>query len=454
MTYHSTSFYVPTETTISATISTAHLLGHFPQRLPSKFDPAPFNTPLKWYSDVTGHPHLHLFKELYVALGLLAVKPSSDYIIIGGGIAGLYAAWRLSKDSHDTIAILEKEASLGGRIKEVMFAGVPVKTGAGVGRLHKDIRLIELMQYFNIPINTFKSRPTYTFTPISLKHTLKTLRKAVQKQPELQMLTFAAVATRILGANTYELFQSTTGFTDYENANVMDALEHYGFDDLFKSQEFFTVPWTQLTECLIADILKANPHNRIITNVKVTGFDTEYQTIHSQTLSAPHTYKKHLLLALPFTPLKRLLSPQQFQPIQSVVAPQPFLRIYAKLHHQVSPGNLITPLPLRKITSITQNITMVAYCDNDDAVALKDTNTDQLQRLWVSATGSPVRFEKVLRIYWPEGTHYSKTLTTPELLYNLQRSIHPQVTIIGEILSTNQGWVHGALESVDRILQV
>jgi hypothetical protein len=97
---------------------------------------------------------------------------------------------------------------------------------------------------------------------------------------------------------------------------------------------------------------------------------------------------------------------------------------------------------------------MVAYCDNDDAVALKDTNTDQLQRLWVSTTGSPARFEKVLRIYWPEGTHYSKTLTTPELLYNLQRSIHPQVTIIGEILSTNQGWVHGALESVDRILQV
>lgn len=449
-----TTFYVPTEVTVSPTISTVHLLGHFPRQLPSRFDPTPYSTPVKWFSDVTGAPHLYLFKELYYSLGLLKSHSKSDYIIVGGGIAGLYAAWKL-KD-QGSVTVFERDQLLGGRIKEVMFGGIPVKTGAGVGRLRKDTRLVELMKHFGFPITTIKTHPTYRFTPtVDLKQTLKVIRRAVKHIPNLQTLSFKEAATHILGKKTYEDFQSTTGYTDYEDANIMEALQHYGFDDLFPKTPFFMVPWTQLIEALTAEILSANPHNRILTDAKVTSIDTSNQTI-DHTVSAPLTYKTKLFLALPFTPLKRLLSPQQFADIHKVIAPQSFLRIYAVTSPPPinNTSTIITPLPLRKISQIKDNITLIAYCDNEDAETLKKASIRQLQHLWESATGRTDKLKKLLRIYWPEGTHYNKILMTSEYLYSLQSSVHPNVALIGEMFSINQGWVHGALESVDRMIHI
>jgi protoporphyrinogen oxidase len=71
-----------------------------------------------------------------------------DIIIIGSGIAGLYAAYNIKKMSPSTsFIILEKYKKnwIGGRTSNDVFYGTQVVTGAGVGRKAKDKLLIHLL---------------------------------------------------------------------------------------------------------------------------------------------------------------------------------------------------------------------------------------------------------------------------------------------------------------------
>jgi protoporphyrinogen oxidase len=49
--------------------------------------------------------------------------------VVGGGIAGLYAAYKLKRRGLD-VCVYEKSRRLGGRIGTVRFAGRDVPTGA------------------------------------------------------------------------------------------------------------------------------------------------------------------------------------------------------------------------------------------------------------------------------------------------------------------------------------
>ena len=77
-----------------------------------------------------------------------------DIIIIGSGIAGLYAAYNIQKMSPSTsFIILEKYKKnwIGGRTNNEMFYGTQVVTGAGIGRKNKDKLLINLLDRLNLP---------------------------------------------------------------------------------------------------------------------------------------------------------------------------------------------------------------------------------------------------------------------------------------------------------------
>ena len=72
-----------------------------------------------------------------------------DITIIGGGIAGLYAAYKILKMSPKTRFLLLERSNrrdLGGRASNVMFHGASVVTGAGIGRKNKDKFLQKLNQ--------------------------------------------------------------------------------------------------------------------------------------------------------------------------------------------------------------------------------------------------------------------------------------------------------------------
>ena len=73
-----------------------------------------------------------------------------DIIIIGGGIAGLYAAYQIKRMAppNTTFLVLEKNPRqwLGGRAGNETFYGANIVVGAGVGRKDKDHALIKLLK--------------------------------------------------------------------------------------------------------------------------------------------------------------------------------------------------------------------------------------------------------------------------------------------------------------------
>lgn len=78
----------------------------------------------------------------------------NDIVIIGGGIAGLYAYYHLLNENKNMkIQLFEKENYFGGRIKTVVkkINGKKYQYEAGAGRLNKNHHLfLHLIKELNL----------------------------------------------------------------------------------------------------------------------------------------------------------------------------------------------------------------------------------------------------------------------------------------------------------------
>jgi hypothetical protein len=152
---------------------------------------------------------------------------------------------------------------------------------------------------------------------------------------------------------------------------------------------------------------------------------------------------------------------------------QTFLRLYGKFNKKSSEimknavtNYTIVPGPLQKIIPIDyeKGIYMIAYSDNDNAKILHKylfntlENRNYFQKLIESSLGLPNGSLHLIAIkdyYWPIGTHYYSPLkdfsTRESFVYQAQHPIK-NVLVVGEVVSRYQGWVEGALESVEKVL--
>jgi hypothetical protein len=131
-------------------------------------------------------------------------------------------------------------------------------------------------------------------------------------------------------------------------------------------------------------------------------------------------------------------------------------------------GYTFLPGPLQKIIPIDPNngIYMIAYNDNNNTIILKkhlqnnSENRELYQRLLEKSLGMPNDSIHIIAIkdyYWPIGTHYYKPLNKE--LYSsreefIDKAQHPEkgILVVGEVVSRNQGWTEGALESVKDVV--
>jgi hypothetical protein len=151
---------------------------------------------------------------------------------------------------------------------------------------------------------------------------------------------------------------------------------------------------------------------------------------------------------------------------------QPFLRLYGRFSKSSLPildkvvhNYTIVPGPLYKIIPMDRKkgVYMIAYTDNAGAIFLKKylENTEKNRHFFAhlveKSLGIPENTLHLLAIkdfYWPVGTHYyspldhTKFKNRREFVKELQ---HPEANmlVVGEMISMNQGWTQGALESVE-----
>jgi hypothetical protein len=403
-----------------------------------------------------------------------------DVVIIGGGISGLYAGYNiLKKTPNKSILILEKETKewIGGRAGNDDFYGTQVATGAGIGRKDKNPLLIKLLTDLNIKFYEFDVDINYSSLikdPIDVNKAISLLKKNYTS--ELSDLTFKQFASQVLTKPIYKNFVLSSGYSDYEKADVYETLYNYGMDDTKSGWVGLSVPWKKLVETLCNKIGWSNIKcSCTVTKIQLNSNNHLYK-IYSE--SGQEFYSSQVIIATTIKQARKLIPGARLSssPYQQICS-QPFLRVYGKfdkqsvpLLKQLIPTYTVVPGPLQKLIPInpSQGIYMIAYSDNASALTLEpySTNTERnrkiFQKLIKSALGlgaeENIKLIGIKGYYWSEGTHYYKPLD-PELGFKTRKRFlsyiqNPQkgLYVVGEGVSRYQGWVEGALQSVQSIL--
>jgi hypothetical protein len=108
---------------------------------------------------------------------------------------------------------------------------------------------------------------------------------------------------------------------------------------------------------------------------------------------------------------------------------------------------------------------MIGYADNQAATKLHTlySSGDELasfERLTEKALGikrNALKIQHMQTFYHPIGTHYCLPLKHP---YKTRRAYltaaqrpEPGIYVVGEVVAMNQGWVEGALKTVENVLE-
>jgi hypothetical protein len=400
-----------------------------------------------------------------------------DVIIIGAGIAGLYAAYKITKLSPKLkILVLEKNERkyLGGRMGVDDFKGASVPIGAGVGRKHKDFRLIDLLDELNIKYGEFPVVPSYAVTleDCSVKKTFMMLKRnydAVADKPK----TFKQFAAKYLKPNEYKHFITCAGYTDYENEDAYGTLFLYGFDDNYDSWTALSINWQILLNKLVESVGEKNiTCSHEVSKIKYNERDEQFLIF---TKTKQEYLTKKIILATTIDSVQKLLPGAKLpRSIYQQICGQTFIRIYGQFSKDSIPimktyvsKTTVVPGPIHKIIPMNPNdgIYMIVYSDNAGADILHkfskntEVNCNVLSRLIERSIGIPgeiLTLTDIVSYYWQIGTHYYKPLrgsykNRKEFIHAAQRPM-TNILVVGEMISTHQGWVEGALESVDKTL--
>ncbi len=409
------------------------------------------------------------------------MNKSYDIVIIGSGIAGLYSAYLIKKSNPDIkFIILEKYKKnwIGGRVGSEKFYGVDVVTGAGVGRKDTNMLLIKLMNELKVKYNEFDANVNYSQTIkervniIKILNYLKKIYNLNKKDNPLENnKTFKNFAQKILGNKLYNDFIINNGYTDYENADVYETLFNYGMEDNATGWIGLRIHFKDLINKLYEFIGK--DHFKFSNNVvKIDNINKMPNVYCISTENGNNYYTNKIILATTITGIKKLIpNADKSDSLYQQIHGQTFLRLYAKfdkksteIMKQYVPYYTIVPTELQKIIPVNpdKGIYEIAYSDNENAFNLKENleNNDKnklfYSRLVEKSLGIKDKTIKIMglkQFYWPVGTHYYEPLkgSFKNRSDFLKKAQHPEkcILIVGEVVSTYQGWIEGALESVD-----
>lgn len=398
-----------------------------------------------------------------------------DIVIVGSGIAGLYTAHKLQKKyPKKKIVVLEKlkKKYIGGRTGNDEFYGVDVVTGAGIGRKDKDVLLQKLIKEFKIPHEEFLVENKFASSvrnPVNVGKIMTFLKKKYKEETKYRgqlNMTFKNFALPILGPELYHDFVVSTAYTDFENEDLLETLYHYGMDDNQSGWTGIGLSWKLLVERISANLdIKTSQGVEQITQREDGKFVVAVQ-------NGKNYICTQVIVATRITTVRKLFPSY---PIYNQIEGQVFLRMYGKftkssgnIMRQHVYQNTIVEGPIHRIIPMNpeKDVYMIAYTDNEGAKFFKDNlkNTAENRELWarhvetaLELHPSVLKLTAILDFYWTIGTHYYKPFPASNPYKNRNEFIKeaqnpfPGVVVVGEMVSRNQGWVEGALESVEAV---
>jgi protoporphyrinogen oxidase len=424
-----------------------------------------------------------------------------DYIIIGGGIAGLYMNILLAQTKKYKTLLVEKNNYLGGRAIETKFHNEYIKLGAGIAAPHNK-NLLSVLDKLNIKYNTYPATINLLFdTTFDMKNAIKkiikkykTLKK--ENNDDIHNLNVEQFIRKYFGNKFFIEYNKIAEYKDYLQSDLEYYIKYYPINDHNPSPyKLISLTWTDLINKLEYIIKKYNQEIKLNFNVNTIKLNknneyknneyknneyknneyknneyknNEYKNNEYKFIINNKYKTKNIIFAITINNLQNIIDKSNIIDIKynKYIGSVPFLRIYTyhKNGHKLNiPRYNIIDNAIEKIIVISDKILMISYSDNNYAefwYKLYNTNKekllDKLKELFTKAIKQNIEIDDIEFVYWKEGIHYyypQKNIKLKNIISNLS---HPydNIYVIGEMLSYKQGWVEGSIESANRIYKV
>jgi hypothetical protein len=429
-----------------------------------------------------------------------------SYVIVGGGISGLYSAYSLHKHfGIDNITVLEKENILGGRIHTIypeanifleMGAGGVVNVQKNVMKLLAELNLTDklmvgstgrsLVVASTIPTSTYITQPNdivptiyqiTDFIDITNSDFYDTMEILIKK---LEDPIFYELA---LSYNLYMLIEKLYGFdkaeqlmyqfgyhADFYEQNSVEALNMFK-KEFSRNAKFHRINggMGQIIDALAAYLTTHNitieTNSECIDIIKV---GTNYKCILQ---NAVQIGTENIIMSIPKMNIMKIKYFQNIlQKLNSVIH-KPLLRIYAffpKINGKVWFNEINTTLTTKTLLSQISPIDkekgiLMIYCDSLNARTWNyfDQNNILERELMYHLTKLFSNYiipepTKIYKSYYDSATHVWKPSINPYEMYH--EIMHPikdeNIYIVGETYSLNQQWSEGAIQSVNDLMEL
>ena len=405
-----------------------------------------------------------------------------DYVIIGGGISGLYTHLELlRRDKTLKCILLEKADYYGGRIYQ--YSDKEVSFPAGAARFNKShTRVIKLLKEFGL-IDFRKDRGIGSsiefidskgeFSPkfrgkTGFEYIRKVLEKAgkIGNDQILLQFSFQEYAENVLKKDEVEFLLIASGYSgQLKHMNMLDAY-HLFTNGIQDDVTFYAGYYHHLVERVVQETVKLGGKMLLNSGVNSVQYNQNLGHYHIN-FNKQGIYSKTVIFALPQPALLKL---KLLRPIhcllQDSIGCKSLCRVYAKFKpDDVWFGNIgktVTNNALRYIIpmSVEQGTVMISYTDDiytefwrkhkGNQSRLKREIVDLVKKTFEIDIAKP---EQVWVFYWECGVGYWKKGTDSEKVADFVANPMRNVFICGEIYSLDQSWVEGALETSERVLR-
>ena len=400
-----------------------------------------------------------------------------DIIIIGGGIAGLNCAYKISELTPNyKILLLDERKYLGGRILTYYDKDIHYELGAGrFNTIHKN--LLTLINKFNltkIEIASDNDTKYLDSSKILTKNLFnKIIKKIINKfnkinPNNLKKFTFKELCYKYYDRKYInKIIKYFCYKSEFEILNAYNALETFkknfsGKNKFYVLKEGLSELCKRMSEKCIKNgvIIKSNSLvNNINNNDKL--FNIEINK------SQNNYYGKNIIFAVKKNDLLKFNILKPIRKVLNSVKSTQLLRIYA--YYPTSKlwfknfNKIVTDTKLKFIIPINEKygIIMISYTDYKDTLPFIDTNNklkndnviiniinNELKKIFNFDIPNPI---KINSYYWINGCHYWKKNYDSDLISKYLINPIDNIYICGEAYSKNQAWIEGALETSNKV---
>ena len=406
------------------------------------------------------------------------------YLIVGGGIAGLYSALELIEGHRvkpAEICIVEKSYRWGRRVHTLEREGITYECGAGrFSKSHK--LLMGLIERYGLGEKCIQlSKKTQDrqildgsmMIPTNLDAYFDRLLSIDADRKVLLGKTLFDVATEMFGVEIANLMKSAHGFDDdFKVANAYDSLlllRPMYQDTYYVMAGGLEQIITKLVEELTAKGVEMLLNTKCIRWEKRGANGFVAKTVPF-TPSVKEIECEKIILALDKW---GLLGFKELQPIHTLldsVAIVPLTRIYAQFPVDRVTGfawfhgipKTTTNLPIRTFIPINEanGMCMISYSDgyfasnwqNDFIMNDLEHHIMKYIRQLFPEREIPEALW-IQKLHWANGVHSWLPLVNSDIIYDQIQNPFHNIYICGETYSRWQGWIEGSLETAVEVCQ-